>query len=908
MSGSLRARIQLLSTLPALLAVLLFGGYLLAERVATLAEYSENVQRLVVASIGAQLSVLAPTDREAQRALLQEALNAPEVRAISLWQPDQHWSLHAGPRMLPLNGATSTMDLVRETRDSWRWLSAVGEDGRMLEIEFSSSHQRIELLGTLLLLLVTAILILLITAWIAARLGVAVGRPIQQLRDVVEKIRGGNLSARAESKAPGELARLRDAINGMASSLEEAQRELQHNANQATEDLRETLETIEIQNIELDMARKEAIRASQSKSEFLANMSHEIRTPLNGIIGFTRLLLRSDLGRRQREYLNTIRKSSESLLAIINDILDFSKIEAGKLVLDQAPLAIHDLIEDVQTMLAPLAQEKGLEQAVIIYSDVPARVLGDPLRLRQILTNLVNNAIKFTDHGSVVVRAMLEAERSDVATIKVTVSDTGCGLTEAMQRELFQAFGQTDQSANRRAGGTGLGLAICKRLAEEMGGEIGVESVWGKGSTFRFTFRAEIDSTEENNSPQLLAGKEIQLYERDEHVRLSLHHMLTRWGITVRDVPSLDAVDDTLQRYKALIVGLPAAEPADAASLAQLQQLDQSGLCLIIVTTQVEWLQAALGPLASTTRLINKPANRLRLYDTLLDLSGQLQNLAPQPTQPFGGKRALVVDDHEGNLRLASVFLSELGLTISSCRSGQAALEAFARQRVDIIFMDIRMPGMDGLETTRRLRELEGEAQRVPIIALTAHALADERRKLLSAGMDDYLSKPVSEEDLAHVLQKWLGQSATTATAAISTIPDITAKNNTEQILSLNQNSGDYPHIDPGLALRRCANKAELVADMHRTLAVQLPGDAEHIRHAQRQQDTTQLLDQVHRLHGATRYCGTPRLEKLASQLEALLKQHVDADRQATAVSALLEEIDYLLDQDALSIMTNAMA
>ena len=899
MPGSLRARIQLLSALPALLAVLLFGGYLLTERITTLNAYSHNMQRLVLDSLSAQLAVLPPTDQQTQRTLLQEALNAPEVRAITLWHPTRHWSLHAGPRMLPLNGATSTLDLVRETRDSWRWLAAVGEDGRMLEIEFSASQQRIDLLRTLLLLVVTTVLILAITLIVASRLGLAVTRPIQQLREVVERIRNGTLSARAHGEAPGELARLRDAVNHMASSLEEAQRELQHNADQATEDLRETLETIEIQNIELDMARKEAIRASQTKSEFLANMSHEIRTPLNGIIGFTRLLLRSELSARQREYLNTIRKSSESLLAIINDILDFSKIEAGKLVLDQAPLSVHDLIEDVQTMLGPLAQEKGLEQAVIIYSDVPARVLGDPLRLRQILTNLVNNAIKFTDQGSVVVRAMLEAERSDMATIKITVTDTGCGLTEAMQRDLFQAFSQTDQSISRRAGGTGLGLVISKRLAEEMGGEIGVESIWGKGSTFWFTFRGEIDALQTEHRQQPLAGKEIQLYEQDEHVRLSLHHMLTNWGISVQEVPSLDAIDTSLQHFKAVVASLPAAGAADDATVARLRLLEASGLCLIVLTSQIERLQSALDTAAPYTRLLSKPATRLRLYDTLLDLSGNLQQSPQlQAQQPFRGKRALVVDDHEGNLRLASVLLTELGLSVNGCRTGHAALEAFSRQRVDIIFMDIRMPGMDGVETTRRLREMEGEAQRVPIIALTAHALADEKRELLSAGMDDYLTKPVDEQQIAHVLVKWLTPPDVEA-APPSTLPgdESPEPTNTEP-----------PHIDPALALKRCAGKTTLVADMHRTLSRQLPGDAEHIRHAHQQQDTAQLLEQVHRLHGATRYCGTPRLEQRAAQLESLLKHQATATEITVAVTALLDEVEYLLDHDVLSMMTNAKA
>jgi len=892
---SLRSRIQFIAALPAMLAVLALGSYMLASRMDDIASHSQSLQRLVVDSYLAQLSILTPAQRRDQEHLLQAILDEPDVRAATLWHPDETWSIHVGPRMHPLPDNTSVLDLVRNTGESARWLTPVGNSGALLEVEFSNQRQQLETLTTLLVLLLGALVIVVLALLMTARLSRSVTAPMQSLISGIERIRDGRLDTRVQTKAPGELAQLRDALNTMARALEEAQTELQHNVDQATEDLRETLETIEIQNIELDMARKEALKASQIKSEFLANMSHEIRTPLNGIIGFTRLLLRSGLTPRQRDYMNTIRKSSESLLAIINDILDFSKIEAGKLSLEQAPLSLHDLIEDVQTMLAPLAQDKGLEQAAIIYSDLPPRILGDALRIRQILINLINNAIKFTDQGSVVVRAMLEEERNDTATIKVTITDTGSGMTEVMQRDLFNAFTQADQSVSRRAGGTGLGLAISKRLAQEMGGEIGVESVWGKGSTFWFTLRAEIDEHDAPDTFRAFQGQSVQLVEADEHARLGLHHMLIGWGMNVSEAATLEQLGEDGSDTNLMIIGLPAAAMPDDYLLTRLDKKLRQGIRCVILTSHADRLQKMLDQQAGRYRLLGKPATRLRLYDALLELSGEQASTeeAPPPSHRFSNIRALVVDDHEGNLRLAEVFLSEMGIQVTPCNNGPDAVELFTRQRFDIVFMDIQMPGMDGIETTRRLRQQEKPGQHVPVIALTAHAMASERQQLLNSGLDDYLTKPLNEKHLTHLLERWTSQARQAVPRTEQEHPDF---------------SVDSDHLDPQLALSRCAGKADLVADMHTRLFDQLPDDAEDLRQLEIGGNRKQLLEHVHRLHGATRYCGTPRLEALAGKLETLLKSDASDDDIRLALSALIEEMQLLSSQDSLSIITKASA
>src|SRR5690554_4080289 len=325
----------------------------------------------------------------------------------------------------------------------------------------------------------------LLSLLVSLRLSRAFTVPVFQLNEAVAKLKEGKLDTRVYTRAGPEFEQLESGLNEMASELSQAQAEIQQNIDQATGDLRETLETIEIQNIELDFARKEALEASRIKSEFLANMSHEIRTPLNGIIGFTELLLKSPLPRQQRDHLNTIRKSSEILLTIINDILDFSKIEAGKLILDRVPFQLRDIVEEVMVMLAPAAHAKNLDLVPLVYNDVPDNIMGDPLRVKQVITNLVNNAIKFTQTGEVVLRASLEDEDKEAnrVTLRLSVTDSGVGLSRAQQQSLFNAFSQADASIVCQYGGTGLGLAISKRLVEEMGGEIGLESELGRGST-----------------------------------------------------------------------------------------------------------------------------------------------------------------------------------------------------------------------------------------------------------------------------------------------------------------------------------------------------------------------------------------------------------------------------------------
>ena len=358
-----------------------------------------------------------------------------------------------------------------------------------IAIELDLSSLRLQQYQEIFSACIVLIIGLILSGIFAVRLMHDVTKPITNMKNVVDKIRRGHLDVRIEGTLHGELDDLKKGINAMAMSLSEYHVEMQHSIDQATSDLRETLEQLEIQNVELDIAKKRAQEAARIKSEFLANMSHELRTPLNGVIGFTRQMLKTQMTNSQKDYLQTIEKSANNLLNIINDILDFSKLEAGKLALENIPFEFQDALEEVISLQATTAHEKGLELTLKVDSTIPAGLVGDPLRIQQILTNLMGNSIKFTEHGNIDISVEMRAQHEDYVELQFMVRDTGIGISERQQAQLFQAFSQADASISRRYGGTGLGLVITQKLVNQMDGEISLTSRLHQGSTFWFTLR-----------------------------------------------------------------------------------------------------------------------------------------------------------------------------------------------------------------------------------------------------------------------------------------------------------------------------------------------------------------------------------------------------------------------------------
>ena len=777
-----------------------------------------------------------------------------------------------------------------------------------IEVEVDASSTIIAKYQTTLLILVVIFIALIINIYGSFRYSREISSTLHNVMLSIGTMISGKLDTHILEDSYGELKELQVGINTLSHSILEGHRELQQNVDQASEDLRETLETIEIQNIELDLARKEALEASRIKSEFLANMSHEIRTPLNGVIGFTNLLLKSQLNHSQRDYLDTIQKSSESLLAIINDILDFSKIEAGKLVLDQVPLNLSEVVSDVLTMLAPMAYDKKLEQASLFYSDVPQNILGDPLRLRQILTNLVNNAIKFTTEGEVIVRVMLDETKDGIAVIKITVSDTGIGLSNEQQQHLFSAFRQADTTTARRFGGTGLGLVISKHLVEQMRGQIGVESVQEEGSTFWFTFRAEVHTSHDEQNVLIPHNThEIVLYDENTTVRNALKNTLQKQKYTLIECPNFSSLSKILSTPptgtapSAVLIGISPQAP-NHHEIATLIQHNTNNTPIILLGNHIDQVIISEILKSPPPPLIPKPfaqKKTLAVIKEIVDaenwqLVGQEQatdnvinsstitqdniKTIPTPTLPPSGLNILAVDDNPANLKLLSVLLSDLGINVTSCDNGLEAVELAKTHRYDLILMDIQMPGTDGVEATQLIRKQEEGKRKSPIIAVTAHALANEKQALLNSGMDDYVTKPINESQLLHIIKHWTGKDLTTPIAL--TIASSTPVKS--EIVSLS------------MGLKLANNKQDLADDMLIMLFDSLTKDRISLRNDLNNQDYSRMLERVHKLHGATRYTGVPNLQRSAKALEENLK-HKQYDGVNVLCETLIADIEDII-------------
>ncbi|PKH80836.1 ATP-binding protein [Psychrobacter sp. 4Bb] len=678
------------------------------------------------------------------------------------------------------------------------------------------------------------ILILLLSLNIYSKRWIA---PIYELRLQLQRTHVDNLYQPVPVESDGELNLLQQDLVRTLRRLHRSFQELKDHAEQTEDDLRLAFDEMEMQNISIRNARDAAISTSQAKSAFLANISHELRTPLNSIDGFINLLARhGELNPEQDLYVQTIRKSSAHLLALVNDVLDFSKIEAGKLVLDRHEFDLYDTIYDVVDMLSPVSAEKGLRMAVLFYNDVPMRINGDALRLKQVLTNIVGNAIKFTDSGDVVVRVSLDDHRDNY--LMISVQDSGKGISLADQKMLFQSFSQGDPSITRQYGGTGLGLVISKQLTRLMGGDIGFhdnaqENIANQGATFWFRMPAHVDVLE------AATGQTIELpvlaplaSETDEfNVLVWINHTasiqvlkasLQYLPIKLTQANSLPGVLESLKEHGNYWDWVIVDDDTQDDMMALLKQirLHYQGK-LAVFGYQVAADQALLNRYHAN--ILYEPLDKRQLY-AMLDTQSRSK---PQSLQEprWKGVTVLAVDDHLPNLLVLDALLSELGIHVVTASSGFDAIEIISKQQtkniktaksdkqslsnktqlskaetrdeinkktnsafyhedtsaddkaamqdkdnIDLIFMDIQMPRMSGHEAAKQIRNIENADSRIPIIALTAHGLADERDKLIASGINDYVGKPISQPQLLQVLQKWLGRKSTTP--QLTALPD----------------------------------------------------------------------------------------------------------------------------------------
>ncbi|QOY95946.1 response regulator [Massilia sp. UMI-21] len=760
---------------------------------------------------------------------------------------------------------------------------------------------------------------LVVSVAMAGRFKRSIAEPVTKLIQAAQKVSASqNYSLRIAHQRTDELGQLIDSFNTMMAQIEDRGAALLHH--------RDELERqVGVRTEQLEKAKNAAEAASRAKSAFLATMSHEIRTPMNGVLGMTEMLLATELTEAQRNYTTLVKRSGEHLLVIINDILDFSKIEAGKLTIEYINFNLWDLLDDIHNVYTPQAAGKGIGFDFDIANDIPVAICGDPNRLRQIMANLLGNAIKFTEQGRILARVRVAGEDSQSVMLRFEVHDTGIGISREARARLFEAFSQADDSTTRRYGGTGLGLAISKQLAELMGGAIGVDNAATRGSIFWFTVsfdkrRVDPDAPDAPGRRQHpLEGLRVLVVDEQEESREDLAQQLQAWRA------SCDGAASAAAGYERLLSAARAGRPYDAAvldmelthtsglALAASIKADAGGRATHLVLLSPERLAAdpVQRRTAGVAYQLVKPARAADLYACLAACAARLHApaagavgtigappaapaqrfpasagsamptpsaapaLAAAPARPAPRtrtRRVLLAEDNPVNVEVAKAMLESLGIETHCARNGQEALQAVRTGSFDAVLMDCQMPVMDGFAATAAIRRHErdaGRARTLPVIAITANALQGDREACLAAGMDDYLSKPFTQQQLAAVIGRWVAVPLAAGSHHDDAPLRAPARLPPETVEVIQREAVNRVALDNIRALSRDGGDA-LVQKVVAAYVGDMPRQLATLREAVEGMDTGSLRRVAHGLKSASANVGAARLATLCKELEQL--------------------------------------